>query len=521
MGKRRNNKAASTRGGYGSLRDMLREDEKARGKGVSGKGGKGARGVVHQGRTARERAARKRAGAEASARLAAPLTGDPHARIAIVGGGAAGLAAAVAAGCKLRECGCGDAGIVVFEADERVGRSILATGNGRCNYSNRHVDAAVYFHSNYVDRVFSALHTATSGMQHREPLQDAVHHFFADLGLESREEAEGRLYPLTGKASTVLDVLRSAMARLGAVEACGRCVERIDFPGEEGGLFHIRFSDGSVEHAAAVILATGGKHARVDAQDTRAKGREGCAALLPERYESQPTRPVLGPLAVREDVVRRLDNIRVRARVRLADDAPFGKTKAVEQGEVLFRSYGVSGICIFNLSRFAEPGDALFIDFLPQIDDAGCRRFLVERLRRLTDAPVSFRAAGEGLAAGEFLQGMLLPPVARAVLEQAGLEPEKHLSMDDLSALEGALKQFLLTVEDIGDARQCQVLRGGLAVTQFDPRTMGSMLDEGLYAAGEALDVDAPCGGYNLHWAWASGLLAGISAACRIAERRA
>lgn len=514
MGKRRNNKAASARGGYGSLRDMLREDEKARGKGASGKGGKGACGAVWKnGATGHGEAGPKRVAADAPVRPAVPLAGDPRKRIAIIGGGAAGLAAAVEAGRTLREAGCAGASqVVVFEADERVGRFILATGNGRCNFSNQHIDGSVYRNGGYVDGALASLHQAEGGVR-----QDDVHGFFRSLGMEWREEAEGRLYPVTGKASTVVDVLRAAMERFSVVEACRRRAERIDFPDGEGGLFHIRFDDGSVEHAAAVILAVGGKHAVQGRRDTQAGEREGCAALLPERYAAEPLRPVLGPLAVREGIVRQLDNIRIRARVRLADDAPFGKTKAVEQGEVLFRSYGVSGICIFNLSRFAEPGDALFIDFLPQVDDVECRRFLSERLRRLS----ALDGADDEMSGEAFLRGLLLPPVARVVLKQAGIEPDRLVGMGDIPALEEALKAFSLTVAGIGDERQCQVLRGGLSVDDFDAETMESLYDPGLFAAGEALDVDAPCGGYNLHWAWASGLLAGISAACRIAEQRA
>ena len=146
MGKRRNSKVASARGDYRSLRDMLREDEKARGTGASGKGGKGARDAARKSRRSGNGAeGRKRAAAVAPLRPAAPLAGDPHRRIAIVGGGAAGLAAAVVASRALREAdGAAAFQIVVFEADERVGRSILATGNGRCNFSNRHIDGSVY-----------------------------------------------------------------------------------------------------------------------------------------------------------------------------------------------------------------------------------------------------------------------------------------------------------------------------------------------------------------------------------------
>lgn len=534
MGKRRNNKSAGARGGYGSLRDMLREDEVTRGEGASAKGASGKSGKKARGTSRREgsrpggAADRKRGGSasDSSVNVPAPLTGDAHMRIAIIGGGAAGLVAAVAAARELGERGLHEAaGVVVFEADERVGRSILATGNGRCNFSNSSVDASLYRNPEFVADALRALaDDGAARLKARglacDPGEDPVLRFFEDLGLAWREEGEGRLYPATGKASTVVDVLRAAAADAGVVEATARRVVAVEPPDEEDGLFHLRFADGSIEHAAAVIVTVGGKHA-LGGSDRSGCGSSVAAPLLPECYAAEPTRPVLGPLRVREEAPRRLDNIRVRARVRLADDAPFGMTKAEERGEVLFRSYGVSGICIFNLSRFAEPGDALLIDFLPQVERTRLRRYLVERARRLatpkgfgggTRAPITYEA---------LLRGLLLPQIGHAVLEQAGLDPHAPLDADDLPALERALSEFPLTVEGIGDERQCQVLRGGLAVEAFDPRTMESRLDAGLFAAGEALDVDAPCGGYNLHWAWASGLIAGAAAARRIADRGA
>lgn len=529
MGKRRNNKAAGARGGYGSLRDMLREDEKARGRGSSGAGGAGARGASpKKGRRAGGTSGRARAGSASAvpACVPAPLTGDVHARIAIVGGGAAGLAAAVAAARKLEGLGSREAtGVVVFEADERVGRSILATGNGRCNFSNSSVDASLYRNPDFVAGTLCALADDGAARLKARGLvcdrdEDPVLRFFEGIGLVWREEAEGRLYPATGKASTVVDVLRAAASDAGAVEACGRRVVAVEPPAEEGGLFHLRFADGSIEHAAAVIMAVGGKRALCGSDGGDRAGAHA-APLLPERYAVEPTRPVLGPLRVREEAPRQLDNIRVRVRVRLADDAPFGATKAEERGEMLFRSYGVSGICIFNLSRFAEPGDALFVDFVPQVERAHLRRCLVERARLLA-APKGIACGSRGpLTYEALLRGLLLPQIARAVLEEAGLDPHAPLDGDDLPALERALSEFPLTVEGIGDERQCQVLRGGLAIDAFDPRTMESRLDAGLFAAGEALDVDAPCGGYNLHWAWASGLLAGTAAArCVLGETK-
>ena len=164
---------------------------------------------------------------------------------------------------------------------------------------------------------------------------------------------------------------------------------------------------------------------------------------------------------------------------------------------------------MFNLSRFAEPGDRLLVDLLPQMSEGDCAGFLHARRRRLS-------ADGRPLSREAFLRGMLLPAVARAVLEEAGLAPGAPLAKRDVPALAAALKAFPLEVRGIGDERQCQVRRGGADVAAFDPRTLEARAVPGLHVVGEALDVDAPCGGYNLHWAWASGILAGRAAATRL-----
>ena len=419
-------------------------------------------------------------------------------RLAIIGGGAAGLAAAVTAARELRLLGVpGD--VAVYEADERVGRSILATGNGRCNFSNARIDAGAYRNAAFVEAALGALAAwweARAGLAPEGTCgaagPDPVHAFFAGLGLVWREEGEGRLYPLANKATSVLDVLRAAAADFGVAEACGRRAVRLDVPDRPGGRFHLRFADGTVGHADAVVLATGGRTAR---------------ELLPEGIGFAAARPVLGPLRTATDVVRHLNNLRVRCAVTLA--GPDGAPKAREAGELLFRDYGVSGIAVFNLSRFAEPGDRLLVDLLPQVPEDGCAAFLHARRRRLAfgDRPLSREA---------FLRGMLLPAVARAVLEEAGLAPGAPLAKRDVAVLARALKAFPLEVRGIGDERQCQVRRGGADVAAFDPRTLEARAVPGLHVVGEALDVDAPCGGYNLHWAWASGMLAGRGAVARL-----
>lgn len=417
--------------------------------------------------------------------------------IAIIGGGAAGLAASVAAARAARRAGAEDAlRVVVFEADERVGRSILATGNGRCNFTNAKIYADAYRNEEFV--LDALLHAERAAADHglvtaftkmRSPHNNAVQAFFASLGLMWREEAEGRMYPFANKASSVLDVLRGAMASLGVEERCGVAVRSVDSPRGAHARFTMRMEDGAFERADAVIVACGGKVAR---------------SLLPAAFAYDEPRAVLGPVATDTRLTRQLDNIRVRGEVRLLRK---GKEVARESGEVLFRKYGLSGIAVFNLSRFAEPGDAIELDMLPGLRECDMESFAFKRYKTLASL------AGGTLTCGDYLRGLMLAQVARVVLKSAGLDEDAPLAKRDAPAVVFAFKKLSFTVEGMTDPRQCQVHRGGFAVSGFDARTMQAREVPGLYLAGEALDVDAPCGGYNLHWAWTSGMLAGWSAA--------
>ena len=438
--------------------------------------------------------------------------------VIVVGGGAAGLAAAISAA-NVFPC----LNVAVFEADERVGRSILATGNGRCNFSNAYISPEVYRNAPFVSEVFAALErvapwgqggatgseksgeksgenageksgengSATGGENGSQ--KNAVLAFFSWLGLMWREEAQGRLFPVTGKASTVLDVLRAAVRALGVQECCNTRVQSIEPPRAPGKPYTLRLADGAFARAQAVICAVGGAVAR---------------QLLPDDLAYTAPGPVLGPLRTETSDIRGLDNIRVRCNVSLE------RNKAViarESGEVLFRKYGLSGIAIFNVSRHAQPGDVVALDLFPALSENQLVEHLFERARVF--AAVSGRAA----TCEDVLRGMVLPLVAEALCKVFGLKLEDEATPDAIHRIACLAKRFKVKVQGVGDAKQCQVHRGGFACEGFEAQTLECREYAGLFAAGEMLDVDAPCGGYNLHWAWASGMLAGMYAAetCR------
>lgn len=417
--------------------------------------------------------------------------------IAIIGGGAAGLAAAVAAAEAARDAGAGaEVRVAVYEASDRVGRPILATGNGRCNFSNAVISAEQYRNAAFVEETLDACEAMLGGDTPTgdDPLagagaQNAVLRFFADHGLMWREEGEGRLYPLANKATSVLDCLRAACAAAGVRELVESEVAAAEAPRGEGDRFTLRLADRRLERADAVIVAVGG-----------AVGAE----LLPAGVSFRVTAPTLGPIATDARWPRQLDNIRVRGALELWRGK---RLIAREVGEVMFRKYGVSGIAAFNLSRLMEPGDQLAVDFVAAVPREATEAFLRARWKRLQGT------LKRSITWDDLLRGMVLAPVADVLVKACGLTEGASVNEAGLSRLAPALKGLRLPVTGLGDERQCQVHRGGVEVGAVDARTCEVRGVPGCYVVGEALDVDAPCGGYNLHWAWASGLLAGHAAA--------
>ena len=376
-----------------------------------------------------------------------------------IGAGPAGMAAAIEAARSGQQ-------VLLLEASERVGSKILATGNGRCNLTNTAACAANYNAPEFVAPALQAMPPA------------ALRAWFEELGLLTFEEREGRVYPLSNTATSVLDVLRSACERFGVEVRCNCTVEGVERT--SSGQLQVRSTAGESFEAHRVVVACGG----------------GSQLLGACGHSLVPAQPVLCSLACDATPIRGLNGVRVAARISLQRP---GKPEALatEEGELLFRDYGVSGIAIFNLSRFACAGDVLVVDLLPALDEGALVKLLQQRIETLGGP------SNEGL-----LVGMLHPAVVRAVLRAAKLKVSAPAQACDCGALAHTIKAFSLPCTGVGDAAHAQVTRGGAALSEFDPTTLESKLVSGLYAAGEALDIDGPCGGYNLQWAFASGLLA-------------
>lgn len=403
-------------------------------------------------------------------------------QVCVVGGGAAGLSAAIAAA----EAG---AQVTLLERLPRVGKKILLTGNGRCNLGHAGFDWSHY-------------HGTVP--QAKEILQKFhAESYFSRLGICVRTDSEGRQYPLSGTAASVLDALRFAAARAGVQTICDTKVTAL-LPQKNG--WRIVAGEQKFD-ADAVILASGGSAAP-------ACGTDGSLlAMLREMgYQVKPPKPALCPIPTDPQRVRALKGIRVRAAV----SAKYrGDTLKTEVGELQFTENALSGICVFNLSRLAAMrGTALTIavDLLPGFTEAESTQ-LLENLCAVR---------GE-LPFGDFLSGVLPKRVGEQVAKQcfgtasaaAGDILRDHAQRAKLLRL---LRSWEFPVTEQAAFSQAQVTAGGVA-GQCVTKTLESKLHAGLYFCGELLDIDGDCGGYNLAWAWASGETAGRTAGSGIAAR--
>lgn len=404
--------------------------------------------------------------------------------IAIIGGGASGLAAAVSAARSATLSGARGVKIAVLEKLDRVGKKLLATGNGRCNLANAAITP---------ERYSGSQPAILAGMLSRAPAGRSLD-FFASLGLLLETDASGRVYPYTNQASTVLDVLRREAARLGVETVCSFDARSIV---KAGGGFEISAASGARAFAKAVIIAAGGCAAPQF-------GSDGGGFKLAKSlgHSVTPLSPCLVALKCELDN-KSLKGIRAACALALFEG---GRELCRDEGEAQFTEYGVSGIPAMQLSRFYSQKNCkdaeLRIDFLPRLSLDETSQMLKER-------------AKEGGEAGELLLGALNKRISALLLKRAGVEPSsaaEKLSKEELDAIARRIKGLALRITGTLPWANAQVTRGGVPLDEIDPASCESLACPSLYLAGELLDCAGECGGYNLHWAWSTGLAAGEAA---------
>ncbi len=409
-------------------------------------------------------------------------------KIAIIGGGSAGLMAACAAGRACRENR--DVSITIFEAADRVGKKLLKTGNGRCNLTNMGLvgaDCEFVKRKYFGEPEFVASALKVFGVP--ETLE-----FFEKLGLVTTVEDGGRVYPRCGQAAAVLDVLRNELGRIGVEVVAGVGVKAVR--GVRGGFV----LEGDCERQFdKVIVATGG-------------GADGLGVLRKLGHTVKQVYPALVPVKTDFRYSKTLMGIRVNAEASLWCG---GEEVAAECGEVLFTEYGLSGIPVLDLSgrvaamgadarTSAAPSSGLqvVLDLMPEMTESELAAVLTARRDGLAELDVA-----------EFFTGMFNRRVGNVLFELAGVSRGDELTEAELLRLAKAVKHVRMNCTGTTGFPNAQVTGGGLACGEFDVNTMESTKFAGLYTCGEVFDVYGACGGFNLQWAWTSGWLAGTAAA--------
>lgn len=398
--------------------------------------------------------------------------------VIIVGGGASGLMAALAAAPA--------SDVLLLERQSRVGRKLMASGNGRCNLSNLNARPERYHGA---DSAFCAAALARFGVE------DTLA-FFSSLGLVSCSEPDGRVYPFSDTAGSVVDVLRLSAAQAGADLRTGCEVTEVR---RAGGGFVLRAGEEEFRGDRLIVACGGAAGARLGG------GLSGYRLLESLGHKRGPILPALTQIKTDSRFTRPLKGVRAKAELSLRRG---GQELGRSGGEVQFTDFGVSGPAAFDLSRAAaaEKGElTLHLDLLPALS----REELPEHLR-------TRKAAFPGLAAEHLLTGALHNRLALVLLKQAGLDlasPLSSLGEKQLAAVCELVRDWRLPVLGVLGFDAAQVTAGGVLTRDFVPDTLESRIVPGLYACGEVLDIDGDCGGFNLQWAWSSGYLAGSAAA--------
>lgn len=403
-------------------------------------------------------------------------------RVLVIGGGASGLMAAIAAARN-------GAKVTVLEKNKQVGKKIRITGNGRCNLTNTD-QGLQHYHS-------SAPFFAAEVLE-QVSMQDIVQ-ILTEIGIFTKNR-NGYLYPYSDQASAVAEVLRMEAEHLGVKLAMNTEAKGIRQT-KEGFLIE---TEGWSYPADAVILAAGSKAA----PDT---GSDGSGYRLAKQLglQMQKPLPALVKLSCRESFFEKLAGVRMDAQVEIFSE---GESLASNVGEVQFTRTGLSGIPVFQISRYAvqalNAGKKVTaaLNLMPLFDEASFFAFLKNRIEK------NSHKTGEQL-----LTGLLPEKMAVCVLERSGLKKGTKTAGDwterEIRRLTGRILRFDAEITGSGDFKEAQVCSGGVDVREIDPDTMEARKVSGLYLAGELLDVDGDCGGYNLQWAFSSGYLAGQNAA--------
>ena len=397
--------------------------------------------------------------------------------IGIIGGGASGMAAALAAAENK------NVQVILMERQARLGRKLLATGNGRCNLSNLHAGKRGYHGE---DAAFAGCALEKFG-------PEKTLAWFSELGLFTVAEESGRVYPYSDQANSVLDVLRFALEQENITLKLGFEVEKVKRTTTG---FRVESKEEVLE-CRKLIIACGGL------AGTKLGGTmSGYKILRSFGHKCTKLRPTLVQLKSGWTGISALKGVRANCHAAIFHNE---RLFAESTGEIQFTEYGISGPVIFEISRDVcqDKGEwVCMLDLLPHISGDGVKQELLRR-----------RAGG--LTAADLLTGILHNRLGRVLVQNAGISQNKDISSlsdYEIDLVVRQVKNMEISLTEPMGMDSAQVTAGGILTKDFDHQTMESRIVPGLYACGEVLDIDGDCGGFNLQWAWSSGRLAGQNA---------
>ena len=399
--------------------------------------------------------------------------------IAVIGGGASGLIAAITA----RKAG---KKVTILERKERILKKVLVTGNGRCNLTNARASISNYFGKNIL-LIENILNNFTP---------QNVMDFFYELGIICNEEERGKVYPLSGQASSVVDALRFEAEKLGIKIETEFYVRKIE---KDGFKFKIFSEDKRKIEANRVILSTGG-------QSYPELGSNGSGFQLAKDFGHSITKlsPAIVQLKTEKYQVKGLQGIKADTSVTAYGD---NKKICTYNGELLFTDYGISGNVVFNIS-FVMPlykNVEFEIDFMKKFNYNELYELLRKRKKIMAH-----------LTMENYFNGMINKKLGQFLSKMSGIEklskPVKDLNDNEIRKLCTSLKKYRINILETTGFKNAQVTAGGISLDEVNTDTLESKIIKGLYFSGEVLDVYGECGGFNLQWAWASGYIAGKNA---------
>jgi len=394
--------------------------------------------------------------------------------IFIVGGGASGILAAIVA----KRNG---SNVTILEKNPRIGKKILATGNGRCNYTNIKASKDAYNHPDFVHTILNQFSAS-----------DALV-FFEELGIAPKIEDYGKAFPLSEQATSIIDVFLYELHRLEINIITEVTVNSIE---KKGNKFQIKTASGQHYQADKVIIATGGKA-------MPSTGSDGLGYPLARKLGHHVTTifPALVKLTLSSPYLKQLDGVKISSKVQLVN-----KNQLIQEefGDILFTKYGISGPTILDISRKAN--ELLIQKESPKINviliDSIPRKEIEIRFQKFSDKPVDFS-----------LIGLINKRLISALIKEAGINKQNtlisDLSFSEIQKLISLLFSWEFNITGSKGFEDAQVTAGGVDISEVNSETLESKLVSGIYFTGELLDIDGLCGGYNLQWAWSSGYVAG------------